>query len=189
MGAFTKLEQVVSLTIAPALNFSLFTLGDIKKLQQVHEKFCIKIIPTYSFHCGFFASKSFHIIHGRHVLILKIIIKKYECFVILFSILTFVNHFSLTIPLLQQQYEQQKWNSSLTKKNQQILKTINGVVQPAHKKSSSDQKVHSSRKIKNWKNNRKVEKKIPHPRSAHCQPIQIPLCLSLCVSVSVSLSI
>ncbi|XP_039143080.1 uncharacterized protein LOC120280299 isoform X5 [Dioscorea cayenensis subsp. rotundata] len=65
---------------------------------------------------------------------------------------------------LEQQCEQQKWNSSLTKKNQQILKTINGVVQPAHKKSSSDQKVHSSRKIKNWKNNRKVEKKIPHPR-------------------------
>lgn len=98
-----------------------------------------------------------------------------------------MNHFSLTIPLLQQQYEQQKWNSSLTKKNQQILKTINGVVQPAHKKSSSDQKVHSSRKIKNWKNNKKVEKKIPHPRSAHCQPIQIPLCLSLCLCLCLSL--
>lgn len=49
MGAFTKLEQVVSLTIAPALNFSLFTLGDIKKVTT-------KFMKS-------FASKSFPHIH------------------------------------------------------------------------------------------------------------------------------
>lgn len=107
---------------------------------------------------------------------------------ILFSILTFVNHFSLTIPLLQQQYEQQKWNSSLTKKKSTDIED--------HQWSctTSPQKVKQRSEGPLFQKNQKLEKqqksreKDPTPKVSSLptypnSSLSLSLCLCLCLSL------